>query len=128
MLGTTVRNTSFNPLWSPFVPRLIVLYPTPSDAQDFEKMYREEHAPLVHAQLGGAVRLTASRVAGIGSDSAPYHWMAELHFGSMDDLAAAIASDGGLRTGAHARQISTGGPPLMFIVDDEHSAAGQPSA
>jgi len=110
------------------VPRLIVLYPTPSDAQDFEKMFREEHQPLVRAQLSGARKMTASAVAPLGDQSAPYHWMTELHFDTMDELNRAIASDGGLRTGAHARQISSGGPPLMFVVDDDAAGDAQPAA
>ena len=100
------------------MPRLIVLYPTPSDVQDFEKLFREEHEPLVRAQLSSARRLSACQISGLGEDSAPYHWMAELHFDTMEALTRAIASDGGLRAGAHARQISSGGPPLMFAVDD----------
>jgi uncharacterized protein (TIGR02118 family) len=108
------------------VPRLIVLYPIPSDAQDFEKAFREEHEPLVRAQLTSARRLTASNVASLGEESAPFHWMAELHFDTMEDLSKALASDGGLRAGAHARQISTGGAPIMFAVDDD--ASPQPSA
>ena len=108
------------------MPRLIVLYPTPSDAQDFEKTYREEHEPLVRAQLGGITRLATTRIAGIGSDSAPYHSMAELHFDTMDALRKALTSDGGLRTGSHARQISSGGPPLMFVVEDDAGTGGSP--
>jgi uncharacterized protein (TIGR02118 family) len=110
------------------VPRLIVLYPTPSDAQDFEKMYHEEHEPLVRAQLGAARKLTGAQIEPMGDQATPYHWMAEFHFDTMEELKQAIASDGGLRTGAHARQISTGGPPLMFVVTDAMEPVNQPSA
>ena len=111
------------------MPRLIVLYPTPSDAQEFERQFREEHQPLVRAQLSTARRVTAGTVAPVGGEAAPYYWMAELHFGSMDELQHAVSSDGGLRAGAHARQISTGGAPMMFVVDDESSGPpDQPAA
>ena len=108
------------------MPRLIVLYPPPSDAQDFEKQFREEHEPLVRAQLPSARGLAGTRVGAVGDESAPYHWMAELRFDSMRDLTNALSSDGGLRASAHARQISTGGAPVMFVLDDE--PLNQPSA
>jgi hypothetical protein len=52
--------------------------------------------------------------------------MTELQFTSMEQLTQAIASDGGLRAIAHARQISSGGPPIMFAVEDDASG-GQPA-
>jgi uncharacterized protein (TIGR02118 family) len=110
------------------VPRLIILFPTPSDAQDFEKTFREEHEPLVRAQLGANRRMTAGTVVPLGTDSTPYHWMAELHFDTIQELNEAVASDGGLRTGAHARRISTGGPPLMLVLNDVPAAVSQPTA
>ena len=96
------------------MPKLVVLYPPPTDAAEFEKAYVEEHTPLVYAQLPGLKRLDAARVLGEG----PYFWMAELHFDSIEALKAASSSDGGVRLAGHARQISTGGSPVMFVVGD----------
>ena len=31
------------------MPKLIVLYPAPTDPEVFERRYHEEHAPMVHA-------------------------------------------------------------------------------
>ena len=96
------------------MPKLVVLYPQPADAAEFDKAYVEEHQPLVRAQLPGLRRFEAARVVG----DAPYYWMAELTFDTLDALKAATSSDGGVRLAGHARQISTGGAPLMFVVED----------
>lgn len=100
------------------MPRLVVLYPQPADAAAFERSFAEEHVPLVRAQLNGVRRLHAARVHG----SPGFHWMAEMHFDTMDELRRASQSDGGLRAQGHARQISTGGDPLILVVDDAPDA------
>ena len=45
--------------------------------------------------------------------------MAEVHFSSMDDLNKCVESDGGKEVVEHATRISTGGPPLMLICEEE---------
>jgi uncharacterized protein (TIGR02118 family) len=98
------------------MPRLVVLYPPPVDAATFEKTYLEEHVPLVHAQMPAVTRLEVCRV--VGGERGPYYWMAQLHFDSMASLATTTSSDGAQRAAGHAQQISTGGAPVMFVVDD----------
>jgi uncharacterized protein (TIGR02118 family) len=100
------------------VTRLIVLYPTPHDVQEFEKAFREEHEPLVRAQLASVRQFSAAALASPGGAAAPSHWIVEMHFDSRADLDRALASDGWLRTAAHSRQISSGGDPVMLIVDE----------
>lgn len=98
------------------MPKLVVLYPPPVDAAAFEKVWWEEHAPLVQAQLTGLRRLEAARVKHSGNG--PFHWMAELHFDTMAALEDGTQSPGGQRAAGHALQISTGGAPTMLVVDD----------
>lgn len=98
------------------MPKLVVLYPSPTDPTVFEKIYREEHIPLVHAQMTGLRKLEAARVVNRGAGA--YHWIAELHFETMAALQDAIQSAGGQRTAGHALQISTGGTPTILVVDD----------
>lgn len=100
------------------MPKLVVLYPPPTDVVAFERAYAEEHTPLVRAQLAGVRRLDAGRVVRGELGIPPYHWMAELHFDSLEALTAATSSAGGQRLAGHARQISTGGAPLMLVVED----------
>lgn len=100
------------------MPKLVVLYPTPSDVATFERAYMEEHLPLVRAQMLGVQRIDVGRVVPIGSGAAPFHWMAELHFESMETLQHGAGSPGGQRAAGHAQQISTGGAPTILVVDD----------
>ena len=100
------------------MPRLVVLYPPPLDVDEFERLFAQEHVPLVHAQMAGMKRLDAARVVRGPRGEGPYHWMAELHFDTIDELHEGITSPGGQRAAGHAMQISTGGPPTMLVVDD----------
>ena len=101
------------------MPKLIVLYPPPADAAIFERRYRLEHAPMVLEKIPGLKKFAASRVLGAPIGTAPYHRVAELYFDSMDALQAAMASGGGQTTVAHAMEISTGGPPVVLIAEDD---------
>ena len=100
------------------MPKLVVLYPPPVDVVEFERVYAAEHIPLVRAQMPGVTRFEAARVIRADRAAGMVHWMAELHFASMDALVAATSSDGGQRAAGHARQISTGGAPTTLVVDD----------
>lgn len=98
------------------MPKLVVLYPLPTDPAAFEKSYREEHAPLVRAQMPGLQKFEDARVMHAGAG--PFHWIAELHFSTLAALQEAAQSAGGQRAAGHALQISTGGAPTMLVVDD----------
>ena len=100
------------------MPKLVVLYPPPRDVAAFERAFTEEHAPLVLAQLTGLQRMETARVVRGERGEGPFHWMSELHFDSMPALVNATTSAGGQRAAGHARQISTGGPPTMLVVED----------
>ena len=45
--------------------------------------------------------------------------IAEVHFPSMEALQECAGSAGGQETLAHAAAISTGGPPIILIAEDE---------
>lgn len=98
------------------MPTLLVLYPAPPDVATFDRRYAEEHTALVREHLDMA-RFRAATVLGTPAGPAPYHLVAELEFNSMEALQAAFASAGGQATAAHAAEISTGGPPLMLIIE-----------
>jgi uncharacterized protein (TIGR02118 family) len=94
---------------------LFVMYPPPSDPARFDRLYQTDHLPLAAKSLTGVTRVTTHPVAGTPEGAAPYHLVTEVVFSSMDALQAAAASEGGQRTLAHARSISTGGAPLFLI-------------
>lgn len=101
------------------MPKLIVLYPPPADVAIFERRYRQEHAPMVLEKIAGLKKFVAARVLGAPAGTTPYQRVAELYFESLESLQAAMASEGGQATVAHAIDISTGGPPVVLIAEDD---------
>jgi uncharacterized protein (TIGR02118 family) len=99
--------------------KLIVLYPPPADTATFERRYSQEHVPMVFAKIPGLRKFVAARVLGTPTGTAPYQRVAELYFDSPDSLQSAMASAGGQATVAHAMEISTGGPPVVLIAEDD---------
>jgi uncharacterized protein (TIGR02118 family) len=101
------------------MPKLIVLYPVPTDAVTFERRYRTEHLPLVEGKIPGLKKFVAARVLGTPAGAAPYQRVAELYFESVELLQAAMASAEGQAAVSHAAEISTGGAPVVLIAEDD---------
>jgi uncharacterized protein (TIGR02118 family) len=99
---------------------LLILYPIPKDSAEFERAYREEHLPFAGPKLtsAGATGVTTKRVAGPGFAPPPYHWMSDVSFPTLDTLKACAAGDGGRQALAHAAKISSGGAPMLIVVED----------
>jgi uncharacterized protein (TIGR02118 family) len=95
------------------------MYPTPTDIDAFERRYQTEHVPMAVEKLGGKIDMVATKVLGSTAGSAPFYRIAEVHFPSMDALNACAASEGGKETLAHAATISSGGPPVIMVAEDE---------
>ena len=104
--------------------KVIVLYPAPHDKSKFEREYAQDHVPMVNPQnFQGIQKFVASRVVGTPDGSAsPFHTLAELHFPSMAALQAAVASPSAQKVVAHAISISSGGPPLVLVAEEETRA------
>ena len=101
------------------MPKLIVLYPVPTDPTTFERRYRDEHVPMVEGKLPGLRKFVAAQVLGTPTGAAPYQRVAELYFESVQSLQAAMASVEGQAAVAHAIEISTGGAPVVLIAEDD---------
>jgi len=99
--------------------KVVVIYPRPTDEEAFEKVYLEEHVPLADAKLKGMTRMVLTKVKSSPQGKVSAYRMAEAHFSSMDDLTKCVESEGGKEVVAHAAKISTGGPPLMLICEEE---------
>jgi uncharacterized protein (TIGR02118 family) len=100
--------------------KLVVLYPTPTDAQAFDRAYAEEHAPMVNEKVPNKIRWTAAKVVGSPTgEPPPFHLVAELYFSSVEALEEALGTEGGQETAAHAFSISTGGPPVLLVAEEE---------
>lgn len=99
--------------------KLIVIYPRPKHIEAFEKKYKEEHVPMAVKKLAGKTKAVMSKVLGSPQGTPPFYRVAEIHFPSMGALEACAASQGGKETLAHAVSISTGGPPVFLIAEEE---------
>jgi uncharacterized protein (TIGR02118 family) len=100
--------------------KLVVLYPTPTDIEAFDRAYEEEHAPMVNEKITHVTRWTATKVVGTPTgDEPPFHTVAELYFPSVEALQEALSSEGGQETVAHAVSISTGGSPVVLVAEEE---------
>ena len=65
---------------------LLILYPVPKDAREFDRAYREEHLPYAGPRLVGATGVKTQRVAGPGFAPPPYHLMSDVSFPTLDAL------------------------------------------
>jgi uncharacterized protein (TIGR02118 family) len=99
--------------------KLIVMYPRPKDIDAFEKLYQTEHVPMAVEKLAGKTKLVATKVTASPQGTPQYYRIAEVHFPSMEALQACAASAGGKETLGHAAKISSGGPPVMLIAEEE---------
>jgi uncharacterized protein (TIGR02118 family) len=100
--------------------RLLILYPRPTDAQELDRAYRDEHLPLAGPKLQGATGVVTWRVVGPAFAPPPYHLISEVSFPNLEALKACATSSGGKEALAHAESISTGGAPMVIaVVDDE---------
>lgn len=101
------------------MPKLIVLYPPPTDVATFERRYHTEHAPMVMEKIPGVTKFVTAQVLGSPFGAAPFQRVVEVHFASMAALQAAMASPGGQATVGHAMEISTGGAPVVLIAEED---------
>lgn len=103
--------------------KLVVLYPAPRDREQFERAYTAEHAPMVTPKnFPGLTKFVATKITGTADGSpAPFARIAELHFPSLQALQAAASGEPARRTVEHAISISSGGPPVFLIGEEQTS-------
>src|SRR5258706_15210216 len=95
--------------------KIVVIYPQPTDAAEFERVYKAEHVPMVEDKLKGVTRLVLTKVVTSPQGKVAAYRIAEVHFSTMEDLNKAVESDAGQAVVAHAQKISTGGPPIILV-------------
>ena len=99
--------------------KLLVMYPPPKDVKAYEKLYADEHVPMAVAKLAGKTKMVATKVNASPQGAPAFHRIVEVHFPSMEALQACAASTGGKETLAHAAKISSGGPPVIMIAEEQ---------
>ena len=99
--------------------KLIVAYPQPADVEAFEHVYLQEHVPLAIAKLEGKTKIVASKVLQSPQGKLKFYRIVDVHFPSMEALQRCAESRGGQETLAHAVKISSGGPPVIMIAEED---------
>ena len=99
--------------------KLIVAYPQPVDVDAFEKLYLGEHVPLAVAKLEAKTKIVATKIIASPQGTPHFYRVAEVHFPSLKVLEDCAASAGGKETLANAVKISSGGPPLFMIAEED---------
>ena len=74
---------------------------------------------MAEQKLKGMSRFVATKVLSSPQGRVTAYRIAEAHFSSMDDLNKALESDGGKEVVEHATKISTGGPPILLICEEQ---------
>jgi uncharacterized protein (TIGR02118 family) len=78
--------------------KLIAMFKTPSDIEEFEKHYFEVHIPMIE-KMPGLLRMEVSRISSMPGQESRYHIMAEMYFDNMDKLNESMASPEGRAAG-----------------------------
>ena len=99
--------------------KLIVAYPQPKDASVFEKIYQQEHVPMAIANLHGKTKIVATKILQSPQGEPQFYRIAEVDFPSMEVLQQCVESAGARDTLAHAVKISSGGPPVIMIAEED---------
>lgn len=74
--------------------KLVALYKTPGDKEQFDKHYFEVHMPLV-AKIPGLVKSEVSKLRSLPGTSSDYYMLTEMYYHDMDSFNAAMASPEG---------------------------------
>ncbi len=99
--------------------KLIVAYPQPKDASAFEKVYQQQHVPMAIANLLGKTKMVATKILKSPQGEPQFYRVTEVYFPSMEALQLCAESAGGKETLAHAAKISSGGPPVIMIAEED---------
>jgi uncharacterized protein (TIGR02118 family) len=119
-VATSLQAPSTAPEEEAMEVQLLVVYPTPKDAKEFERRYREEHLPYAGPRLmaAGATKVVTRRVHGSPAGAPVVHAISEVTFPSLAAAQACAASSGGKEALAHAASISSGGAPQFLVVGE----------
>jgi uncharacterized protein (TIGR02118 family) len=99
--------------------KLVVLYPYPKDQQAFEQAYTTEHMALVVKKLPRCTKAVYTRVLMSPQGASPFCRIAELDYPSLEALQADFFTPEAQELGAHAASISTGGPTISLVCEEE---------
>ena len=93
--------------------KLIAMYKTPSDIEEFEKHYYEAHMPMIE-KMPGLLRTEVSKISGMPGQESKYYLMAEMYFENMDKLNESMASPEGKAAGKDLMSFAKDYVVMMF--------------
>ena len=99
--------------------KLVLIFPRPQDEAAFEQVYRDVHMPMVEDKLKGLNRFVATRIVSSPVGQTRTYRIAEVHFSDMKALKACMDSEACKEVLEHAKSISSGGPPIVLVCEEE---------
>ena len=93
--------------------QLLVLYNTPADHAAFDRYYQQTHIPLARKIPGLRSYVISNGPVQAVAGIAP-HLIAILHFDSLADLSAALASPEGQAAAADLSNFASAGATLLI--------------
>jgi uncharacterized protein (TIGR02118 family) len=101
--------------------KLIVMFPRPKNEEEFERLYREQYAPLVET-AGNKALLVEAKVIAAPLGPMPHYRITEIHFPTRKELEDCLRSQRGQRAILQAVRISSGGAPVFLIAEEQAAA------
>lgn len=101
--------------------KVLVLYPQPADANQFDKDYHA-HLQLLHEKMGIPADVkpyTITKLFPTPAGSPAFYQIFSMPFSSMEELQGAMSSAAMQEVGADAARISSGGAPVILIGNEE---------
>jgi uncharacterized protein (TIGR02118 family) len=77
--------------------KLIALYKTPADIEQFDKHYFEVHMPMV-AKIPGLIKSEVSKLKALPGTVSDFYMITEMYYNDMDSFNVAMASPEGKAT------------------------------
>jgi uncharacterized protein (TIGR02118 family) len=99
--------------------KILLIFPRPSDEAAFEQVFRNVHLPMLEKQLAGLNRFAVTRVVDSVEGPARAYRISEAHFSDSRTLHACLDSAGAKQVFEQAKTMSTGGPPIILVCDEE---------
>ncbi|MFC3883355.1 EthD family reductase [Bacillus songklensis] len=98
--------------------KIMIMYPIPTNKEQFDKLYFEEHVPLTK-QLKGVTNTFVNKVVQNVNPNQPFYLIVELEFESLDELLHTTATPEWEKIGEDAKRLTPylPEPPAVCICD-----------
>ena len=100
--------------------KLMVLYPQPTDTEQFEQDY-QTHLNILHQKMElppNSQAYSVTKMHPSPTGALPYYQIFSMTFANKDELQKTMSSAAMQEIAAHANKISTGGEPVILIGSD----------